>query len=110
MPDLNSYVHAMEIDQETGKPMEKVAALLEGSTLIEQKTQADTVGGNLTFSDKVETIEIYNTDETNNGVFNINGINVIVPKGDVFKSRIGGVPSQTVSISGSSSYIITRYA
>ena len=82
---------------------------LSGSKVVEQKTQTDAVTGTVTFSDVVSTIEIYNTDTTNQGVFNINGINITVPADKTFKASIGGTPRNTVTVTGSTSYIITRY-
>jgi hypothetical protein len=80
-----------------------------GNTLAEQKTQADAVSGTITFSKPVARLEIYNLDETNAGVFNVNGINVTVPAGRVFSAQFGGTPRTTVQCSGSTSYILTTY-
>lgn len=91
-----------------------VSAHIVGSlpyqTLVEQKTQADAAVGVVTFSDNIGAIEIYNTDPTNAGVFAINGINLNVPAGKVFNATvIGGTPGKTVTITGSTSYILSRY-
>jgi hypothetical protein len=77
--------------------------------VAEQHTQADAVSGVLTFSDNISWIGIYNTDTVNNGVFTVNGIAITVPKGDTFQDGIGGTIGKTVSITGSTSYIVTRY-
>jgi hypothetical protein len=83
-------------------------AVSEG-TLVEQKTQNDAVGGTITFSKPISIFEIYNTDATNQGVFAVNGINITVPAGKNFKASIGGIASPSVSVTGSTSYILTRY-
>lgn len=82
---------------------------LAGSTLQEQKTEADAVGGAVTFSAPIQTLEIYNTDPTNTGTFTVNGIVITVPSGKVFKSAIGGTPSSSVSVSTAATYILSRY-
>jgi hypothetical protein len=84
------------------------AVTLTGSIVVEQKTQVDAVTGTVTFSQNVKYLEIYNTD-ANQGVFNINGINITVPAGKSFKASIGGTPRATVTVTGSTSYILTRY-
>lgn len=96
------------IDQTTPGTTNKVVAELSGSTLAEQKTQADASDGNVTFSENIEYVEIYNTD-ANAGVFTVNGIALSVPSGVSFKAKIGGTPSSIISISTSVSYIISRY-
>lgn len=82
---------------------------LAGSLVAEQKTQADAVTGTVTFAKNILHIEIYNVDGVNQGVFNVNGINITVPAGKSFKASFGGVPSVNVAVTGSTSYILTRY-
>jgi hypothetical protein len=82
---------------------------LVGSLVAEQKTQADAVAGTVTFTNNVLHLEIYNVDATNQGIFNVNGINITVPAGEVFKASYGGTPRATVTVTGSTSYILTRY-
>lgn len=82
---------------------------LSGSNVVEQKTQANAVTGTVTFAADVKHLEIYNTDTVNDGVFNINGINITVPKGGTFKASYGGTPRATVTVTGSTAYILTRY-
>jgi hypothetical protein len=82
---------------------------LSGSNVAEQKTQADAVTGTVTFSTYITTLEIYNVDVTNQGVFNVNGMNITVPAGKSFKASFGGTPRTTVIVTGSTSYILTRY-
>ena len=81
---------------------------LSGSTLAEQLTQADAAAGVLTFSDNIEYIEIYNTDTTNAGVFTVNGIDIIVPADEVWSGKVGGTPGATVTVTGATTYIVSR--
>jgi len=78
--------------------------------LQEQLTQADAVNGTLTFSDVVKVVDIFNQDPTNSGVFTINGLSITVPANTFFCAEIGGNLSNTVTVSGTTSYIIGRYA
>lgn len=75
----------------------------------EQLTDTDAISGTLTFAKEFAYVEIYNTDTANNGVFEVNGIKLTVPAGKSFKAQIGGTPSAEVKVTGSTSYIITRY-
>lgn len=77
--------------------------------LEEQLTESDAVNNVLTFSENISAIEIYNSDEFNDGVFTVNGIEIIVPAGLTFKSPIGGTPGTTVSVTGATTYIVSRY-
>lgn len=79
------------------------------SKVMEQKTQADAVAGVVTFSDGITILEVYNTDATNAGVFLINGIDITVPASGSFKASFGGTPQKTVTVTGSTAYILTRY-
>jgi hypothetical protein len=82
---------------------------LIGNTLEEQLTQANASSGVLTFQSNIVTIEIYNTDATNDGTFVVNGISIHVPKGQVFKATLGGTTGKTVTVSGATTYIVSRY-
>ena len=86
-----------------------IVASLPNTTLVEQKTQVDAVAGVLTFSANIGAFEIFNTDATNAGVFVINGITVNVPATKVFNAAIGGTPSVTVTVTGATTYIVSRY-
>lgn len=97
----------MKKGQADGTTQDEV--VLTGSNLQEQKTQTDAVGGVLTFSVNISTIEIYNTDATNAGVFVVNGITINVPAGKVFKSGIAGTPNKNVTVLGATTYIVSRY-
>jgi len=81
---------------------------LSGSKIIEQLTQTDAATGVLTFTDNINAIEIYNTDATNDGVFEVNGINLNVPKGVLYRSNVGGTVAKTVTVSGSTTYIVSN--
>ena len=83
---------------------------LSGSSLTEQKTQTNAVSGVVTFTENLSTVEIYNTDVLNDGVFTVNGIAINVPKGIAYKSTIGGIPGKTVTVTGAITYIVSRYA
>jgi len=81
---------------------------LSGSKIIEQLTQTDAATGVLTFTDNINAIEIYNTDATNDGVFEVNGINLNVPKGVLYRSNVGGTVAKTVTITGATTYIVSN--
>ncbi|SDO79012.1 hypothetical protein [Halobacillus aidingensis] len=82
---------------------------LTGSKLQEQKTEVDAASGVVSFAENIQAIEIYNRD-TADGVFTVNNIDITVPADDSFQATVGGTPSNEVSVSGSTSYIIGRYA
>jgi hypothetical protein len=106
MGDIKQYAESMTLDA-SGRPMPNV--MIAGSTLQEQKTNTDAAAGVLTFSAVVSTIGIDNTDAVNPGVFIVNGINIKVPAGKSLKSPIGGTPSTQVTISGATTYTVSRY-
>lgn len=72
-------------------------------------TTAQGVPQTVTFTKNIVTLEIYNTDATNQGIFNVNGINITVPAAKSFKASFGGTASAIVTIASSASYILTRY-
>ncbi len=82
---------------------------LTGSNLEEQLTESEAINGVLTFSDVIHEIEIYNRDSTD-GTFTVNGIGIIVPSNEAFQAKIGGNPSTDVTVTGSTSYVVGRYA
>jgi len=87
-----------------------VIGSLANQTLAESsKTEADAIGGVVTFSSVVDCIEIYNSDAVNTGTFNVNGIDIVVPPSRVWKDAIGGAPSTEVTVSGSTTYILNRF-
>ena len=81
---------------------------MNGNMLIEQKTQANAVGGTLTFNDGIEYVSIYNRDTVNDGVFNVNGVNITVPKGEVVEFQVVEPGRKTVTVTGSTLYIVSR--
>lgn len=103
---VGSKIFTAARDNGKGKPVTDVA--VAGDKVVEQKTQANAVTGTVTFLSNVEYIDIYNRDTANDGVFNVNGINLLVPKGEPMFFRVGGTPRKTVTVTGSTQYIITR--
>jgi len=79
------------------------------SSLQEQLTETDAITGTLTFSDFIKEIGIYNRD-VSEGVFTVNNLAITIPADTFFQAEIGGTPSKTIDVTGSSSYIIGRYA
>lgn len=83
-----------------------------GSALQEERTEADAdENGVVAFSENISVIEIVNNDKTNEGVFTVNGIPITLPPStDYFLSRwkdgVGGTPGKTVTVAGSTSYIL----
>jgi hypothetical protein len=84
---------------------------LSGSTLAENtKTQADLSGGAVAFSDDVAVLEIANLDASNTGTFVVNGVTVILPPGwSLEPTRFEGTPSSSVTVSGSTEFLMNRY-
>ena len=81
-----------------------------GNTLEEQLTEADDdPAGTLTFAQNISTIEISNTDTVNAGVFTVNGIAINVPVSTTVKFNVGGTPSNIVTLTGATTYIVNRY-
>ncbi len=79
-----------------------------GSTLAEQKTDSDLSGGSVTFGETVTAIEIFNKDASNDGVFTVNGFAITVPSQSAYARPVGGTPSATVTVTGSTSFEIRR--
>ncbi|MFC0188497.1 hypothetical protein ACFFJY_09380 [Fictibacillus aquaticus] len=81
-----------------------------GSMLAQTKTNADAVGGVLTFSQNINYIEILNRDTVNDGIFTVNGLAIHVPKGQPFtKTGVQGTIGKTVTVTGSTSYVVNQY-
>jgi hypothetical protein len=81
-----------------------------GNILVETQTEADAVGGVLTFAQDIHYIEILNRDAVNDGVFTVNGIDIFVPKASPFSSTgIAGTVGKTVTVTGSTSYVVNQY-
>ena len=102
-----------EMDTKIGATNTRLNGVLDtnmaGGKVEEQLTEADSVTGTLTFSNNIQYIGICNTDSTNTGIFNVNGFDIHVPASESFEANIGGTPSTAVNVSGSTSYIVTRY-
>lgn len=101
----------VQLVDENGYPISVAKPLTvqpAGNSVVEQKTEADTATDAVSFAQEVGTLEIYNVDIVD-GVFNVNGIDITVPAGKSFKAHFGGTPRNTVTVSGSSKYILTRY-
>lgn len=107
MPQYLDVTDTTGSPQGTFKPVTNVQ--LTGGKAVEQLTEADAVTGTLTFAENIVVIEIYNTD-TVTGVFTVNGFDIHVPADKAFKAQIGGTPSPEVTITGATTYIVTRYA
>ena len=87
----------------------KIIVRIEGNTFQEQKTETHLSNGNLTFSAPINTIEIYNTDETE-GTFTVNGLSIKLPPGNLFKAKINGPsPSAIIGVTGTTKFIVSRY-
>lgn len=82
---------------------------ITGNTLLEQKTEVDVVAGVLTFSQPIDVVEIFNTDATNSGMFIVNGVGITMPAGKSFKASVGVTPSKLVTVTGATTYIVSRY-
>lgn len=106
---MRIYANGKIVDKDNPLPVSGNVQL-SGSNLQEQLTEADAVSGVLTFSEPIKYVGLYNTDETNTGVFTVNGIAITVPPGKWFESGIGGTPSAQVTVTGATSYIVSRYA
>jgi len=94
-------------------PGNKTDAIYSAGTTGAIGTMTTTVQGTdhaLTFSANVAGIGIYNTDAVNAGVFNVNGVDVHVPVGEYVEFVIGGTPSAEVTVTGVTTYIVSRLA
>lgn len=86
---------------------------LVGDTVLEQLTEADAdVDGVLSFAENIVAIRIHNTDTENAGVFNVNGINITLPPSTPATPSIYefivGAPGKTVTITGATTYTVSR--
>lgn len=112
--NLDGKIYTSARDDGNGDPITDVHVRNEirakALTLEEQLTELNVVDDTLTFSKDIYFVEIYNTDEINDGLFNVNGIDIVVPAGKILGvTKIGGTPSPTVVVVNSVSYIVTRY-
>lgn len=79
---------------------------LFGNTLVEQKTQADAVENVITFSENINAIEIYHSEDAWQ-TFIVNGLSLIIPSGG-YRTPIAGVPASTVTIPAGINCIVGR--
>lgn len=89
------------------KPMTKEVEIA-GNKLVQQFTEADVKDGKLTFSKNIQYIGIYNR-HTADGVFKVNGFNITIPAGETAEFAVGGTPSNEITVTGSTKFIISRY-
>ncbi|MBD2861608.1 hypothetical protein [Paenibacillus oceani] len=111
---MNIYANNKVVSDADPLPIKMTGGSIGGASelyILEQRTHADLVGGNITLSQPATTpIEIYNTDPTNDGVFRINGMGLNVPAGSPpFMARVRGTPLNVIQVSGSTSFVITVY-
>jgi len=86
----------------------KFPVSLSGSKVAEALDETDLSGGDLTLSAAPEFVRIFNTDDTNDGVFTVNGIALSVPSGTALETGVAGTGSTTVSVTGSTAFIFHR--
>ena len=109
-----SVIYTASTEDTDGKPTTRVEfktpqpVQLSGSNVQQTKTQADAVSGVVNFLEKHSRIEIYNTSNTD-GVFNVNGIDIIIPVERPFSEQIGGTPRATVNVKRCYVICIGRY-
>ena len=83
---------------------------VKGSNLAEQLTEADAVDGTLTYTEPIKTIQIYNGDPENVGHFLVNGRTIHVPPSTLTdRYNLVGSESTTVTVTGATSYIVSRF-
>ena len=104
---MGSIIYTASREDTDGKPITDVH--IKGTLLEEQKVEADAVSGVVTFSQNVKFIGIYNRDSAD-GVFNVNGIDITMPGGESEVFQVSGTPSKEVTITGATSYILSRYS
>lgn len=78
-------------------------------TLVETFTEVDAIAGVLTFAENIDAIEIFNVDATNIGTFLVNGLGIVIPPSTPFKTIVGGIANNVITITGSTAYIVNRY-
>lgn len=93
-------------DNGSGKPVTDV--FIQGTKLVQQFTEAHATDGKLTFTKNISTIGIYNRDTTD-AVFKVNNIDIHVPTGEYVEFNVGGTPSNIVTVTGSTKYIVSRF-
>jgi hypothetical protein len=81
---------------------------VRGVTVAEALDETDLSSGDLTLGAAPEFVRIFNTDDTNDGVFTVNGIALSVPAGTALETGVAGTGSTTVSVTGSTAFIFHR--
>lgn len=79
---------------------------LTGSKVEEQKTESDATSNVITFSEPIQSIEIYH-DEATPQTFVVNGLSLKIASGG-WRSPVGGTPSTQVTIPAGVSCIVSR--
>lgn len=102
-----------EVSQENPLPVAGTMQL-SGSNVAEVLTESDASDGVVTFSAPIEFIQVFNRDATNAGTFTVNGISIPVSKsgedGCVWgPTGVDGTPSAAVTVTGSTSYVLSRF-
>ena len=82
------------------------AVKLTGSKVEEQKTESDATSNVITFSEPIQSIEIYH-DEATPQTFVVNGLSLKIASGG-WRSPVGGTPSAQVTIPAGVSCIVSR--
>lgn len=85
-----------------------IKVLQSGTSVAEVLTEADAVGGTLTFSTEITAVRILNTDASNDGVFTVNGLDLHVPSDTGLETHVAGTPATTVTITGATTYVMHR--
>jgi len=80
----------------------------QGSKVAEILDETDLAGSDVVFSEPVNFIRIFNFDTDNFGLFTINGLVFKVAPGFGLETGVGGTPSATVSVSGSTEFVLHR--
>lgn len=83
---------------------------LMGTTVVEVFDESDLATGDLTMSAPPVGVRILNTDTSNAGTFTVNGLDLIVPATTGLETLVAGVPSLTVTVTGSTEFVFHRLA
>lgn len=86
----------------------KVQATVTGRNVTQALDETNLSGGTLTLTAAPVAVRILNTDTANDGVFTVNGIALKVPAGTSLETGVAGVPSTSVSVTGSTKFIFHR--
>ena len=109
MPFLNKDQGALTSARNDGYGNPVTDVHIKGTKVVQQMTENHATNNTLTFTNNIYYIGIYNRDEVNDGVFNVNGIDLYIPAKEYAEFGVGGSLRNTVQISQSTSYIVTRF-